>query len=111
MTVGNMESAELFDAGKKGRGLRATKELNTGEVVFAEASFSAVVFDRYESAGCTFQTSWTGRRTDHFSLSMSLQIRLTHCRHVVDVSSGFLNLLRAVISFLMTSATRKLSRT
>ncbi|XP_038589634.1 histone-lysine N-methyltransferase Smyd1-like [Micropterus salmoides] len=45
MTVGNMESAELFDAGKKGRGLRATKELNTGEVVFAEPSFSAVVFD------------------------------------------------------------------
>lgn len=52
MTVGNMESAELFDAGKKGRGLRATKELNTGEVVFAEASFSAVVFDRYEPCGC-----------------------------------------------------------
>lgn len=47
-----MESAELFDAGKKGRGLRAAKELNTGEVVFAEASFSAVVFDRYEPSGC-----------------------------------------------------------
>ena len=48
MTVGSMESAELFDAGKKGRGLRAAKELGAGEVVFAEASFSAVVFDRYE---------------------------------------------------------------
>ncbi|XP_042365510.1 histone-lysine N-methyltransferase SMYD1a [Plectropomus leopardus] len=45
MTVGNMESAQLFDAGKKGRGLKATKELSAGEVVFAEASFSAVVFD------------------------------------------------------------------
>ncbi|KAF3848576.1 hypothetical protein F7725_015073, partial [Dissostichus mawsoni] len=27
MTVGNMDSAELFDAGKKGRGLRARKDL------------------------------------------------------------------------------------
>lgn len=52
MTVGNMESAELFDAGKKGRGLRATKELNAGEVIFAEPGFSAVVFDRYEAPGC-----------------------------------------------------------
>uniref|UniRef100_A0A3Q3W8J6 [histone H3]-lysine(4) N-trimethyltransferase n=1 Tax=Mola mola TaxID=94237 RepID=A0A3Q3W8J6_MOLML len=34
MTVMNMVGAELFDAGKKGRGLRAAKELNTGEVVF-----------------------------------------------------------------------------
>lgn len=48
MTVGNMESTELFDAGHKGRGLRAAKELSTGEVVFSEPSFSAVVFDRYE---------------------------------------------------------------
>lgn len=46
MTVGNMESAQVFDAGHKGRGLRATKELRRGDVVFAEASFSAVVFDR-----------------------------------------------------------------
>lgn len=36
----------MFDAGHKGRGLRATKELRRGDVVFAEASFSAVVFDR-----------------------------------------------------------------
>lgn len=52
MTVGNMESVELFDAGKKGRGLRATRELNTGEVIFAEPSFAAVVFDRYGPPGC-----------------------------------------------------------
>lgn len=52
MTVGNMESAELFDAGKKGRGLRATKELNIGEVVFAEPSFSAVVFDSLATQVC-----------------------------------------------------------
>ncbi|XP_040915627.1 histone-lysine N-methyltransferase SMYD1a [Toxotes jaculatrix] len=52
MTVGNMESAALFDAGKKGRGLRATKELSAGEVVFAEPSFSAVVFDSLASQVC-----------------------------------------------------------
>ncbi|XP_076614860.1 histone-lysine N-methyltransferase Smyd1-like [Chaetodon auriga] len=52
MTVGNMDSAELFDAGKKGRGLRATKEISIGEVVFAEPSFSAVVFDSMASQVC-----------------------------------------------------------
>lgn len=52
MTVGNMECAELFDAGKKGRGLRATKDINTGDVVFAEPSFSAVVFDSLASQVC-----------------------------------------------------------
>ncbi|KAM7369412.1 hypothetical protein PAMP_013681 [Pampus punctatissimus] len=52
MTVGNMESAQLFDAGKKGRGLRATKEFNAGEVVFAEPSFSAVVFNSLATQVC-----------------------------------------------------------
>ncbi|XP_029921298.1 histone-lysine N-methyltransferase SMYD1a [Myripristis murdjan] len=52
MTVGNMESIELFDAGKKGRGLRTTKELSAGEVVFAEPSFSAVVFDSLYTQVC-----------------------------------------------------------
>ncbi|XP_075885288.1 histone-lysine N-methyltransferase SMYD1-like [Nelusetta ayraudi] len=52
MTVGNMESAQVFDAGHKGRGLRATKELRRGDVVFAEASFSAVVFDSLASQVC-----------------------------------------------------------
>ncbi|XP_017295634.1 histone-lysine N-methyltransferase Smyd1 isoform X2 [Kryptolebias marmoratus] len=42
MTGGNME---LFESEKKGRGLRATRELQTGEVVLAEPSYSAVVFD------------------------------------------------------------------
>lgn len=65
-----MESAELFDAGKKGRGLRAAKELNTGEVVFAEASFSAVVFDRYEPSGCIL-LDWKGKST---SWQMTLQV-------------------------------------
>lgn len=47
-----MERAALFDAGKKGRGLRAIKDLKSGEVVFAEPSFASVVFDRYD------QVSW-----------------------------------------------------
>ncbi|KAM4527422.1 histone-lysine N-methyltransferase SMYD1a [Odontesthes bonariensis] len=52
MTVGNMENAQLFDAGSKGRGLRAAKEFNTGEVIFAEASYSAVVFDSLATQVC-----------------------------------------------------------
>ncbi|XP_056259665.1 histone-lysine N-methyltransferase SMYD1a [Seriola aureovittata] len=52
MTVGNMETAALFDAGKKGRGLRASRELRAGEVVFAEPSFSAVVFDSFATQVC-----------------------------------------------------------
>lgn len=46
MTAGNKENVRLFDAGAKGRGLKASKEFSTGEVVFAEPSYSAVVFDR-----------------------------------------------------------------
>ncbi|XP_068608844.1 LOW QUALITY PROTEIN: histone-lysine N-methyltransferase SMYD1-like [Brachionichthys hirsutus] len=52
MAVGQMDSAELFDAGEKGRGLRATRGLNTGEVVFAEPSFSAVVSDSFATQVC-----------------------------------------------------------
>uniref|UniRef100_A0A7N6B9N6 [histone H3]-lysine(4) N-trimethyltransferase n=1 Tax=Anabas testudineus TaxID=64144 RepID=A0A7N6B9N6_ANATE len=52
MTVGNMERAALFDAGKKGRGLRAIKDLKSGEVVFAEPSFASVVFDSFSSQVC-----------------------------------------------------------
>ncbi|XP_068191059.1 histone-lysine N-methyltransferase SMYD1-like [Antennarius striatus] len=52
MTVGNMGSAELLDAGTKGRGLRATRGLSTGEVVFAESSFSAVVVDSFATQVC-----------------------------------------------------------
>ncbi|CAG5867160.1 unnamed protein product [Menidia menidia] len=52
MTVGNMENAQLFDAGKKGRGLRATKDFNTGDVIFAEPSYAAVVFDSFAAQVC-----------------------------------------------------------
>lgn len=46
MTVEKMDPVEVFAAGEKGRGLRVTKEMSAGDVVFAEASFAAVVFDR-----------------------------------------------------------------
>ena len=46
MTLGTMDNVEVFDAGAKGRGLKATRDLLAGDVVFAEPSFSAVVFDR-----------------------------------------------------------------
>ncbi|MEQ2199409.1 hypothetical protein XENOCAPTIV_025592 [Xenoophorus captivus] len=49
MTAGIME---LFDAGKKGRGLRAKKEINTGEMLFAEPSYAAVVFNSLASQVC-----------------------------------------------------------
>ncbi|XP_076020234.1 histone-lysine N-methyltransferase Smyd1-like [Genypterus blacodes] len=52
MTVGSMENVELFDAGKKGRGLRATKGRKAGDVVFAEPSFAAVVFDSLSTQVC-----------------------------------------------------------
>uniref|UniRef100_A0A3Q3T046 [histone H3]-lysine(4) N-trimethyltransferase n=1 Tax=Mastacembelus armatus TaxID=205130 RepID=A0A3Q3T046_9TELE len=47
-----MESAVLFDGEKKGRGLKANKELSAGEVVFAEPSYAAVVFDSLASQVC-----------------------------------------------------------
>lgn len=36
----------MFDSPGKGRGLRATKELLSGDVLFSEPPFAAVVFDR-----------------------------------------------------------------
>lgn len=41
-----MDPVEVFAAGEKGRGLRLTKDMSAGDVVFAEASLAAVVFDR-----------------------------------------------------------------
>ncbi|KAI1904632.1 hypothetical protein AGOR_G00007690 [Albula goreensis] len=52
MTLGNMENVEVFDTEGKGRGLRAAKELCAGEVVFAEPSFAAVVFDSLSAQVC-----------------------------------------------------------
>lgn len=96
MTVGNMERAELFDAGSKGRGLRATRDLNTGEVIFSEPSFAAVVFDRYGSPGGS---------------GFGLHEHVSGVLHRVGVS----NRLRAATLFpdlqiLTTSAARRLTR-
>jgi len=51
--VVEMENAELFEAGgEKGRGLRASRDLNAGEVVFSEPSYAAVVLDSVTSQVC-----------------------------------------------------------
>lgn len=42
----DMEFVEVFDSPGKGRGLRATKELWAGDVLFAEAPLASVVLDR-----------------------------------------------------------------
>lgn len=42
-----MENVAIFDSPGKGRGLKTTKELWAGDVIFSEASLAAVVFDRY----------------------------------------------------------------
>lgn len=53
MTLQKMDAVEVFAAGEKGRGLRTTKDMKAGEVVFSEASFAAVVFDRWDQClGC-----------------------------------------------------------
>ncbi|XP_056600865.1 histone-lysine N-methyltransferase SMYD1a [Triplophysa dalaica] len=52
MTVDKMDPVEVFAAGEKGRGLRLTKEMSAGDVVFAEASFAAVVFDSLSLQVC-----------------------------------------------------------
>ncbi|XP_030625490.1 histone-lysine N-methyltransferase SMYD1a isoform X2 [Chanos chanos] len=52
MTLEKMDAVEVFAAGEKGRGLRATKEMIAGEVVFAEPSFAAVVFDSLSQQVC-----------------------------------------------------------
>lgn len=44
----DMEFVEVFDSPGKGRGLRATKELWAGDVLFSEAPFASVVFDRWD---------------------------------------------------------------
>ena len=44
-----MDIVEVFESEGKGRGLRASRELWAGDVLFVEASYAAVVFDRYEN--------------------------------------------------------------
>ncbi|KAA0714484.1 Histone-lysine N-methyltransferase SMYD1 [Triplophysa tibetana] len=47
-----MEFVEVFDSPGKGRGLRATKELWAGDVLFSEAPFASVVFDSQAACIC-----------------------------------------------------------
>uniref|UniRef100_A0A7M4DVK9 [histone H3]-lysine(4) N-trimethyltransferase n=1 Tax=Crocodylus porosus TaxID=8502 RepID=A0A7M4DVK9_CROPO len=45
MTKGGMETVEVFTSEGKGRALKAVKEFLSGEVIFAEPAYAAVVFD------------------------------------------------------------------
>ncbi|KAK9522924.1 hypothetical protein VZT92_019360 [Zoarces viviparus] len=47
-----MENVAIFDAPGKGRGLKATKEFWAGDVIFAEPSVAAVVFDSLAERIC-----------------------------------------------------------
>ncbi|XP_029619389.1 histone-lysine N-methyltransferase SMYD1b isoform X1 [Salmo trutta] len=47
-----MDNIEVFDSPGKGRGLRATKELLSGDVLFSEPPFAAVVFDSLADKIC-----------------------------------------------------------
>ncbi|XP_062410561.1 histone-lysine N-methyltransferase SMYD1a [Sardina pilchardus] len=52
MTLEKLDPVEVFDAGSKGRGLRSTKAMVAGDVVFTEASYAAVVFDSLSLQVC-----------------------------------------------------------
>ncbi|XP_019382175.1 PREDICTED: histone-lysine N-methyltransferase SMYD1 isoform X1 [Gavialis gangeticus] len=45
MTKGGMETVEVFTSEGKGRALKAVREFLSGEVIFAEPAYAAVVFD------------------------------------------------------------------
>ncbi|XP_046726318.1 histone-lysine N-methyltransferase SMYD1b isoform X2 [Silurus meridionalis] len=47
-----METVEVFDSPGKGRGLRATKEVWAGDVLFAEPCYASVVFDSFSAHVC-----------------------------------------------------------
>ncbi|XP_067084381.1 histone-lysine N-methyltransferase SMYD1b [Osmerus mordax] len=47
-----MENVQVFDSPGKGRGLKATKEMWAGDVIFSEPSFAAVVFDSLADKIC-----------------------------------------------------------
>lgn len=52
MTLEKKDPVEVFNAGNKGRGLRTTKALVAGDVVFTEAGYAAVVFDSMSMDVC-----------------------------------------------------------
>ncbi|XP_078264966.1 histone-lysine N-methyltransferase SMYD1b isoform X2 [Rhinoraja longicauda] len=52
MTAGDMDKVEVFDAGSKGRGLKTKQDFWSGDVVFAEPAYAAVVFDNLTHHVC-----------------------------------------------------------
>uniref|UniRef100_UPI00398F7805 histone-lysine N-methyltransferase Smyd1-like isoform X2 n=1 Tax=Pristiophorus japonicus TaxID=55135 RepID=UPI00398F7805 len=52
MTAGDMEKVEIFDTDGKGRGLKSKQDFWSGDVVFAEPAYSAVVFDNLTQQVC-----------------------------------------------------------
>ncbi|XP_069779637.1 histone-lysine N-methyltransferase Smyd1-like isoform X2 [Narcine bancroftii] len=52
MTAGNMDKVEVFDTDNKGRGLKAKQDVFSGDVVFAEPAYAAVVFDNLTHHVC-----------------------------------------------------------
>ncbi|XP_067837799.1 histone-lysine N-methyltransferase Smyd1-like isoform X2 [Heptranchias perlo] len=52
MTAGDMEKVEIFNTDGKGRGLKARQEFCSGDVVFAEPAYAAVVFDNFTQQVC-----------------------------------------------------------
>ncbi|XP_075704940.1 histone-lysine N-methyltransferase SMYD1 [Rhinoderma darwinii] len=47
-----MENVEVFNSEGKGRGLKATRDLWAGDVIFAEPAYAAVVFDNLTHCVC-----------------------------------------------------------
>ncbi|KAJ8413963.1 hypothetical protein AAFF_G00065610 [Aldrovandia affinis] len=47
-----MENVQVFDSPGKGRGLRATRELWAGDIVFSEPGLAAIVFDNMADHVC-----------------------------------------------------------
>ncbi|XP_051898392.1 histone-lysine N-methyltransferase SMYD1b isoform X2 [Pristis pectinata] len=72
MTAGNMDKVEVFDTDSKGRGLKAKQDLWSGDVVFAEPAYAAVVFDNLTHHVCH------GCFKKHAKLQRCMQCKFAH---------------------------------
>ncbi|XP_077136368.1 histone-lysine N-methyltransferase SMYD1 isoform X2 [Ranitomeya variabilis] len=52
MTLAEMENIEVFNSEGKGRGLKTSRDLWAGDVIFAEPAYAAVVFDNLTHCVC-----------------------------------------------------------
>ncbi|KAM4053433.1 histone-lysine N-methyltransferase SMYD1 isoform 2-T2 [Anomaloglossus baeobatrachus] len=52
MTLAEMENVEVFNSEGKGRGLKSIRDLWSGDVIFAEPAYAAVVFDNLTHCVC-----------------------------------------------------------